>query len=82
ANILIANSDNGAEPCRYGKLNLILVQSEEAFAGWLLAKRLCCLEKDTQLNDGITRERAVELHVELRNLTKTTFCGKSKKKVL
>jgi len=37
AELLRKLSDIGKEPVRYGKLNLILLTSEEEFASWLVA---------------------------------------------
>jgi len=54
--LLIALSDTGKQPCKFGKLNLILTTDKDEYNSWLVAKFSC------MVLSPITKERAVEIH--------------------
>jgi len=62
---LIKLSESGTVPIKFGNLNLIVATSDEAYAGWLLAKK-CCLEKVLELGRNLTKDECIEIHDDIR----------------
>ncbi len=69
---LIANSNSGEYPIRYGKLNLITCFKEEEFNCWLEAKNRC-LEKVKELSRQLTKYEAKEIHDKVADETGIPF---------
>lgn len=67
---LIDLSDHGKMPCKYGKLNLIMVTTPEEAAVWLMGRSVCMKEApvdfDTakEIHDTFRRQVGIEFDME------------------
>jgi len=58
--LLLAESDLGKFPIRFGKLNLIVTSDEKEYAAWLLAKHAC------RRTPELTKDKAIHIHEKIR----------------
>lgn len=61
---LIELSDLGKMPIRFGNLNLVVVQDEDAYKAWKAATKKC--QSIVEQCGTITKKKAVEIHEQTR----------------
>lgn len=75
--ILLPESDLGHAPIKFGKLNVIVAETEQQYLAWFEGKRKCLETMALNNNEGLDKDTCIKIHDEVRKFLNVPYGNES-----
>jgi predicted nucleotidyltransferase len=76
---LLELSNTGNYPIKFGKLNIIVAETEQQYQAWFEGRRKCLIAKAENNNKGLDKETCIKIHDEVRKFLGVSYGNQSER---